>query len=59
MDLCEICLIAATLTNIIKLAILENVHLGFFYLAANELITDKIQDIFTLIAEYSSFIKYT
>ena len=40
-----------------ELALLENVNLGF-YLAVNKLITDKMQNIFSLIGEYSGFIKY-
>ena len=30
-----------------------------FYLSVNELITDKMQDIFSLIIQHSSFIEYT
>ena len=30
-----------------------------FYLAVNKLITDKMQNIFSLIAGHSGFIKYT
>ena len=37
---------------------LKNVHLGL-YLAVNKLITEKMQNIFSLIAKYSDFIKYT
>ena len=31
----------------------------FFNLAVNELITDKIQNIFPLIAEHTGFVKYS
>ena len=30
-----------------------------FYLAVNKLITEKMQNIFSLIAEHSGFIRYT
>ena len=42
-----------------ELAHLEDVHLGFLLLAVNKLITDKMQNIFYLIAENSGFIRYT
>ena len=41
-----------------KITHLEDVHLGFYYLAINKLITDKTQKIFHLIMEHSSFIRY-
>ena len=33
--------------------------LFFFYLAVNKLITNKMQNIFYVIAKYSGFMKYT
>ena len=45
--------------TIIKLTPSEDDHFSGGYLAVNKLITDKMQNIFLLIAECSGFIKYT
>ena len=44
-----------------ELTYTEGVHLDFFlfYLAVNKLIADKTQNIFSFMAEYSVFIKFT
>ena len=41
-----------------KLSHLEDVHIVLFYLAVNKQITDKTQNIFSLIAEHSGFREY-
>ena len=49
-----------TLGKIIQLEHLEDVYIRFFKnLAVNKLFIDKMQSIFSLIAEHSGFIKYT
>ena len=42
-----------------ELAHLEDIHLDFFYLVINKLMRGKMQNIFSLIAEYFDFIKYS
>ena len=52
---------SATPREIMKLAHLERMFNFFFllfYLAVNKLITDKTQNIFSLTAEHSAFIKH-
>ena len=38
---------------------LEDVHQNCFYLAVDNLITDKMLKIFSLVAEYASFMKHS